>query len=470
MQFLIGGIDRTGFYIRNSLSIEDEINARTTASFDLVDTAGTFHPEPGQVVQIKDNSLNLVFSGFLEEPEEHRPLGTNILQYKITCVDNQAIADRRFVNESFVNQTAGAIVTNILTTILADEGVIAGNIQTGVTLALAVYPTIHVSQAFDELAEASGFAWWIDKDKKLNFVSRETFAAPFNITGNASAFRNVVYRKVKDQYRNRQYIRAGQDKTNTQTETFKGDGEVRTFTVAFKIAEVPTITLNAGAQTVGIRGVDTGKNWYWAKNEKEISQDNAGVKLTSTDILSVAYVGFFPIMTVANAESEILARKAIEGGTGLHESIESFPNIDDADTALSIAQGKLDRFARISGQLTYQTETAGLQAGQIQNVVLPIHGVNGEFLIDRVTITDFDAKGNLRYDVHAVDGQALGGWTDLFKALLKVGKVTSIRENEVLIKLKSASDTARITETLTIDKAAPESRVGFATVGFSQTG
>lgn len=469
MQILIGGVDKVSLYVARTLQIQDEVNARTTASFELIDKAGSYHPSNGAVVEIYDNDANLIFGGLIDDVIETNPMGTSALFYSISCVDFQSITDRRILNESYTSQTSGAIVTDVRTNILAGEGITVGQIDTGATIELGVYPTIPISQVFDELAEASGYSWWIDKNKALYFVNRSTFSAPFDIT-TASAYRNVTYRKSKEQYRNKQYIRAGKEKTSTQTATFKGDGEIQTFTVAFKIAEVPTITLNAGAQTVGIRGLDTGKDWYWSKDEKEISQDASGTKLTSSDTLSVSYVGFFPILTVAESSSAITSRKDTEGGTGIYESVEEQPSINDSTTALTLAQGKLDRYARISGELTYQTETTGLYAGQIQNITLPIHDIDSDFLIDKVTISQYDDTGLLRYDVHAVDGQALGGWVNMFKALLKVGKVVSIRENEVLIKLKSASDTVTVAESLSYIAAAPESRVGFATVDFSEVG
>lgn len=683
MQLLIGGVDKTSLYVVNSLEIGDEINARSTCRFQLVDKTGVYHPPNGATVEIYDNDATLIFGGFVKEPDENVLWGTSALSVNVDCVDNQAICDWRLVAESYDNMTTGAIVKDMIDTTLAEEGVwynpsalsfdgvddyvtiptiptssqitielmfnplsvgstknlcwgyttnrfiltvetnltmkwfmtiggvgigykttsllynmnawnhvaitydgatirfylngvqdpatfaatgtsaadafylgtnynhttsffhgsiddvriwnvartqaeiqasynreLIGNetglvgywkfnegsgttaldstananngtisgatyttdvwdggqsIQDGITATRVVFPRIKISTAMDELAEMSGYTWWVESNKRLYFVDRSTYLAPFNITA-TSPIRNVQYRRNEDQYRNKQYIRAGQDTTSPQIAVFKGDGEQKTFTVAYAIAITPVVEVNTGAgyvaKTVGIRGLDTGKDWYWNKGEKEISQDSGGTALSATDLLRLpSYVGFFPILTVSEDASAIAARKAVSGGTGIREEIEQQASIDSSAAALEIAQGKLVKYARIAGELVFETDTIGLEVGQIITVTFPAHDISGvEFLIDRITISEPFKDQTLKYFVHCVDGQALGNWTTFFKKLAAQATTFSIRENEVLIKLKSAIGTVTVAESLSYVAAAPETRVGFATVGFSEVG
>jgi hypothetical protein len=470
MKILINGVDKTSLFSPYSLSIQDEISARSTADFSLVDKTGNYHPSPGQPIEVYDNSNNLIFGGMIEEPEEENPMSTNVLYIPITCIDQQAIADRYLYAESHDNQTCGYIVRDILSKKLAQEGVIEGIIHDGSAVVRAVFPYLKVTQCLDDLAELAGFSWWISHDKKLYFVSRETFKAPFNITS-TSKIRNVKVKTNKDRYRNRQFIRAGHDVTDIQTERFKGDGEQRTFSVGFKIANKPTIKVNGVTQSVGIRGVDEGSQWYWSKGEKEITQDDSEIKLTSSDTLEIVYQGFFPILVVAEDGSAITERKKVEGGSGIYESMDQQASIDNADAALDIAQGKLRRFARLNRFVEFETDLTGLQAGQIIQIDLPIHNIkNAEFLIQSVSISDYTPDGDLRYHVSCVDGEAVGGWAQFFKTLINQGGTFTIRENEVLVKLKSSRDTVHSKDTLTISKASPESRIGYAMIGFSEVG
>jgi hypothetical protein len=470
MQIKVGGIDKTALYQPGSLNISDEISGRSTSGFQLVDKSGAYHTSPGQAIEIYDNALNLIFGGMVEDPEEENPLGTNTLFLPVQCVDQQALADRWLVAESYDNQTCGFIVNDFITKYLAQEGVTAGTIQDGPLVSRAVFPYVQVSKGMDDLAELAGFSWWIAADKKLNFVSRETFRAPWNIT-DTSPIREVKVRTSKEKYRNRQYIRAGRDVTDPQQESFAGDGKRQTFVVGFGIAQVPTVTLDGIVQTVGIRGIDKGKQWYWSKGEKEITQEQADAAITSTNTLVVDYRGYFPILVVADSGSAVSERKAVEGGTGIYESIDDQASIDSADAALEIANGKLRKYARLSKEFTFETDKSGLQAGQLINVTQSIHNItSAEFLIDKVSISEYTPNGDLRYQVHAVDGEALGGWTNFFKAIATQGGNFAIRENEVLVKLKSAQDTVGVKDVLTIAKAAPESRVGFAMIGFAEVG
>ena len=120
-------------------------------------------------------------------------------------------------------------------------------------------------QAIDLLAERAQYWWLIDKDKILRFHARTDTAAPFAITESNVLAKTDTITNDHPNYRNTQYVRGGFDLTASQVEIFAGDGERITFSVGFPIAEVPTVETNIAAggynaKTVGIRGIDTGKD------------------------------------------------------------------------------------------------------------------------------------------------------------------------------------------------------------------
>lgn len=268
-------------------------------------------------------------------------------------------------------------------------------------------------------------------DKLLHFFDRGTFNAPFSID-ESSNIRNVKVKKDRQEYRNRQYVRAGQDISTVQIRTFKGDGETQTFSVDLPIAKVPTIKVNGVAGTVGIRGVETNKDWYWQKNDKTISQDSAGTKLSASDTLTVEFQGYYPIMAVSESPEEINNRRAIEGGSGIYENIEEKASLDTKEAALDYSSGLLRRYAKIAKTLTFDTFTAGLKAGMLLPVNIPTHGINNEkMLISKVTINDLGAADSrLNYAVECLDGEAVGGWVNFFKKIVQQGKTFVIREPE----------------------------------------
>jgi hypothetical protein len=187
-------------------------------------------------------------------------------------------------------------------------------------------------------------------------------------------------------------------------------------------------------KTVGIRNLDSGKDFYWSKGEKEISQDTAGTKLTSSNTLTVEYQGLYPIIVVADDPEEVAAR-------GIHEDIEQRADIDTKEAALDYADGLLRRYARIETIVSYETNEQGLKAGQIQHINLPIHDIDGDFLLSSVRISDpARADGKLTYQVQALSGESVGGWVAFFKKLVAGKQTFTIRENEVLVKLLTFRD------------------------------
>src|SRR5260221_1398180 len=209
------------------------------------------------------------------------------------------------------------MVLDIYTNILASEGVTIGQVYSDGSLppSLTLYPssTLYpqavtgivpsatfvyctVAQALDELVKSASsagipFYWMIDQFKKLWFVP---YTAVVNSTlvdgtqiddGHLSGSPPVVTR-ANPTYRNTQYLLGGVTQTVTQTETRVGDGNTTSWPMNFDLSTVPTVSINIGAgyvsQTVGIQGVDSGKNWYWSQGSPLITQDMAGTKVRGT--------------------------------------------------------------------------------------------------------------------------------------------------------------------------------------------
>ena len=445
----IGGVDKTSNIRFGSLRISDAVNSRSTASVDIVDPTGAYRPDVGAVVEVYDGAT-LVFAGTIDDLPEEKLSGASGVAYSgVPIVDYTQIADRKLVAESYESELAGDIVADIITNYLASEGITAGDVQDGVTVSKAVFNYMTASECFDELSELTGFQWTIKSDKTLDFFDRASYAGTA-ITESSDIW-NVSVIRSRENYRNRQYLRAGQDIALPETRTFKGDGQLQTFLLPLPVAKVPTITKNAAAQTVGIRGIDTGKDWYWQKNDKAISQDTGSTKLISTDTLSVTYEGYFPIMVVSDDSAQIVSRAVIEGGAGVYESITEKASIDTQEAALEYSAGLLRRYATIQKRITLDT-TVPFGAGELVNVSLPTHGINENMLVESVTITTRGSDAELVYSIKLASGESFGGWVNFFKKLAEKASSFSIRENEILIKLMIFKDsvlTPGISDTMT---------------------
>lgn len=421
--------------LANTLSIDDAIGERSTASFTVVTDFGTRFYK-GQPVEIYDKQT-LLFRGVVDKSTEERPPGTAILYHNVSCVDWHYLADKRVIAKAYEMTAAGDIISDIITSILADEGVSAGDILPGPIVNEAVFNYVKVTEAIDAVAEKAGYVWYIDFDKRLHFRPRAEIVAPWTVTPN-DIRTDVRVEHGNPMYRNTQYIKGGTDITDPQTQEFRGDGVTTTFVTGFKIAKVPTIALNGVPQTVGIRGLEEGRDWYWSKGENVISQDEDATPISENDVLSVTYQGEFPIVVISRDHAEITALSARESNSGIVEDVGDEPQTSNREAAFQSANAKLAKYGVIGRRIQFRTMRTGLAAGQLVTVDYPEHDLqSAEMLIESVTITDEDNV--IWYDVSAVEGPEQGSWTRMFQAMATRGQAFIIRENisedEILVTL-----------------------------------
>jgi hypothetical protein len=465
----IAGADKTALLRTNTIIISDNLNSRNLFSCSLVDLAGSYRPVIGNSVVLTKDATTL-FSGTIDRIAESLFDNKSALQYDLTCVDYNQLFDRFLVPEVYESELAGDIVKDIIDQFVSTESITYTAVEDGPTITKVVFNYTTATAALNELSELVGYDWYLDYDKDLHFFERSSNAAPFSLTGNSGNYRNARIEHNRDEYRNIQYVRAGQDITDARTESFKGDSANRVFTLKYPVALVPSsITVNSVSKTIGIQGVESGKDWYWNKNQKQINQDDAGTVLTSSDTLEVTYQGFFPIIAQALKDTEISTRASVEGGSGVYESLNDSPNIDISDYAEEKAQGLLRRYGKIPEIVYFETDVDGLRAGQLMSITIPEHGISGTYLIENVDFNDLYSD-TLRYQVKALSGENIGGWINFFKRMIQQGQKYVIRENEVLIRLRQFSDDLTAQETFSASDNSPENRVGYLVVGFGEVG
>ncbi len=465
----IGGEDVTAFLVADSLEKEGNASSRGVMAFTLVDPAGEYSPETGAEVELFDENDVLLFGGTIEEPAEtlvtKRGIGKRI---DVTAVGFTQLGDRFLVAELFEAQTCGAIVESLRDEYLAAEGVTAGVIEDGPIVTIPFnYRT--VKECLEELAEqAGGFVAFIDKDKQLHFRSRAAVAAPVTLeTGSVKNIVSIRVRRPRSGYRNRQYLRAGLDKTASRTEHFKGDGTNKVVTVSFPVSEVPSVTVGGVSKTVGIKGVTTGKDWYWNRGERVLSQDDAAAAVTNGTAIAITYVGEYPLIVMGQDDLEISARAAVEGGSGVYEAIETDEAVDTGTLAIAKVLARLKQ-GRLVERLEVVTYERGFEEGQIATVVVPELGINGEYLIE-TAVSRFENDVVWMTRLELLGGDTLGGWVNFFRKMTREGKYV-VRENEVLQLVRGFSETLALTESLLVSVGAPETRIGYLQLGYGEIG
>ena len=458
LQVLIGGSDLTGFVAEQSFSATCSIGQRGNAQFRLNDPDNDIVLEIGQEVIITHGGMR-IFAGTIGNYSEFFPSFDTGIDFKYIDVDvddfNQ-LADRKLVVDEFAtpNQTAGDIIRSIVTDYLSSESVSSSFVQDGLVIQRVVFQYQRPSDCFNEIARLIGYEWYIDFYRRLHFFERATNLAPYSITDSERSYISLRCSRSRDRYRNRQVTRAGKDIGAVRTEKFRGDGDTTTFHVQSPIADTPLVYVDTGSgdvqKTVGIRGVDDeddidGKDWFYRKSETGISQNSEATTLTSSHILRVDFKPLNPILDVGISSQEIQGRQAVEGGSGIYEAVHEDKRIDDADLATDITASLLRKYGRIPCLLEVTTDRFGLMPGQVIGIALSAERIEGEYLIESITLRDI-GRGNIRLSWRAIDGESLEGWPWFFRRLAEAGRDFSLRDQDTIEKIQALFDDQTIAD------------------------
>lgn len=442
---------------KGSLSISSVLSRRNTATFDVVDVAGALVFSKGQSVNIWKTYfppfLTLEFSGVVDLPRAVRADGITV--HTLSCIGWRYLAEKRRVAKSYTATDVDDIVTDIVTDYLIPEGVTILSIAgTGLNIAEAVFNYAKASDCLDALAERVGYMWDINQDKEFYFGPRTVRPAPFGI-GYADIIRDTnSFASESPKYLNRQYLRGGVDVTSLQTQNFTGDGETASFALAYPVHAEPTITVDAAAKTVGLKGVDTGKDWYWSMSDPVLQAE--GIPLAGEAIV-IQYYGEYPMMVVVEDATEIADRAAVEGNTGIVEDVATIPSARTVDALTDAGLARLAKYGLIGRQFRFNTWRFGLAPGDLVPITYAQHGLTGEqFLVESVEMTEL-APDTYAYAVSAVEGPEIGDWTELFKSLADIKSDLMDRldvgtaAGDILIVLASVPETIQLTEAVVED-------------------
>lgn len=448
--------DAIKYLYYNSYRLKSQANGRNTLSFRLL-VADGFAPIRGQAVQLTLNGSRL-FAGtiFSRRVSFLGHSSTGWLEMEVECVDKNAVTDRRLIGEVYLNIRVGDIFRDIVAKTLAVEGVTTEGVLDGPLVTKIVFNNIPVSQAFDQLYDLTGHYWNIDYYNVLTTGPRGLSLAPFaldiGVNGIMRDFRDV---ETLAQYRNSQLVDGGKGITNPRTERFPGDGETRTWTVEYPIYEKPTIDLDGvpvDPNTIGIRGLDEDKAFYWSKNSNQIGQDKDQAVIVSTDTIGITYRGLFDILTSVVDPDGIAERQAVEGGSGLYEAITSEDNLDGDDVVMQRGLGLLRRYS-LGSDIEVETDRDGLAVGQQVEVTVAPMGITARLYL----IMGMEMQGltpeRRRYRIQATTGELRGTFAEFWKRVFRRNPLTQ-NEGTVLQKVVQIRERVDLTEVLAVSGPA----------------
>lgn len=218
-------VDRVGLLRTGSLQINRESEGNHTCSLTLVSSTA-YEPHVGQDMLIK-NDGDVIFGGVIKTVKRRLSPASSTIFYDIFSDGYSSIPARRTVTGTYDNKTAKWLVENFVDTVLYQEGVTKGTINTGATLAEYDAVCKSIKEILDELASASGYKWYIDDSKALHFLQDDTVVAAAHDLDNDTFtdFSDVEYEETLDNYRNKQFVRGtvGDDGFVVQHESTNAD-------------------------------------------------------------------------------------------------------------------------------------------------------------------------------------------------------------------------------------------------------
>jgi hypothetical protein len=222
--------------------------------------------------------------------------------------------------------------------------------------------------------------------------------------------------------------------SDPRTESYPGDGVRQQFRVLYRCHSEVSVKVNNVTKTVGIKGIDSGKDWYWKDNDDIIEQDESGTVLGVGDTIAVTYRGIVSTNIQIEDSDDIAARALAEGTSGRYEALYDDSSVQDMGMALDKAEMLLRQSMFDKVDVVYETDVPGLRAGMIQTIQLTEEEVDATVLITSVRGQELNSDGYpFRYTVSGVSGEKREDWLDFYRKLAKT-KTYELRDNEVVNK------------------------------------
>lgn len=411
----IGGVSKT--WRAGSLQISAAKNGRATASFEVVSTDATYRPALDAAVVIADVGVTK-FGGLVNAPAESGVFGdaqgNNVeITTRVTAVDYNAYAERRYVNETIPAGTLKAALTTLVANYLTGYGVTldAGQV-TGPTLPELVYeyrPLVDVLNELSTLTAKYGnpYVWGISATKVLSMSQPSSVAAPFNVVdGDGHAIGDLTVEQSRNQYANKIIVKVPPITEIYRTETFTGDGVTTAFTLTYTLVRGYGYVTNAGVfETLHYTGDGGTATWTYDPATNTITRSSAPANLAA---ISINFDGTYQAIVTAQDAAEIASYGICERLIVLQEAPTNTTLQALADAELAVAK-------TTPKTIRYRTRTAGLAVGQSQTITSTLRNLSTSAIITELVTHDV-AGIELQYDVTLDTGVVpKDGWREVYQ-------------------------------------------------------
>jgi hypothetical protein len=139
------------------------------------------------------------------------------LVYDVYSEGYNHIPARRTVTGQYDDTDAGTIITGLRDSVLVNELIGAGTISDGIDIS-EYDVTDNVRAILDHLADASGYMWYIDDSRDLQFKADDVVSDAAHALVDANGYTdysNVTLDEQMEEYRNKQFVVGGLDDDGT---------------------------------------------------------------------------------------------------------------------------------------------------------------------------------------------------------------------------------------------------------------
>lgn len=390
-------LDKSSYLKDKSFKLNRQIGGRS--AFDLtfvvpVDKIGSAYtpswvPQDGQYIKVFYNDV-AVFYGTITKVTKRLTSDAYQKAYLIcqtSCNGLNAIANRRSIKINYDSgTTAGAIVSGIVANVLKQDGIKAGTISSGITLADEWMDScISAYELLDACAEKSGYQWFVDDYGYLQFYQDPATIpdAPHAIIqgGEFNDFYNI---EIEDSYNNfvsRVFVVGGFDEEGNQisiystSETVENDRQM----IEGGSGVYGYIHRDSGLVESDYRTLETGTT------SELIKLTNHG--LSVGDMIWNWTKGIYSNVSSIDDANGFYIDPSITGQVA-GDRITLF---DEANKVIRNTFKRDDTPTRV---ISFDTQSLNFAPGQKLQVTLPSFGISTTeyYLIEKVTIQDVDGK------------------------------------------------------------------------------
>ncbi len=474
----ISEVDKTGSVEANSLKIQNILTRRRdTASFNiLTHTGDSYLPRLGEEVVIYDSSGELgaqtwddmdeawedtdrtwegtekIFGGVIVEIES-TAMAYGTVRHNIQCQDYTRLLDKRLVPDSFTDKTVDEIIA-ALKDLYFPEDFTINNVDAPILIQSISFKYMPLAKAIEKLADILNYDWYVDYDKDVHFFARETVLAPFNLADNDGSYRydSLIIRRDNSQLRNSIIVRGGEYEAANYTSDIVADGAQTDFLLPYRY-EGYRATLTGRVLNIGRDGVDDEDLFDAMHNRDEkFIRFRESRKPTVGSVITSGGKPLLPVIVKYNSSESIRATASAESNDnftsdGIYEYLVVDPNITSKAAARQRAQAEILAYATTLSEGEFITEVAGLKAGQRITITSASRGIDENFVINKVEVSQFSSD-TLQYHISLITTKTFDLIDVLQDLILGSLDKVQIKEGEVQDIVLAFEDEFSLTDTL----------------------